>query len=113
MSKGHRKKKSFRWMTLLILIAVLLGGIRIGGQFKRLHVLQAQALALEEELSQAQAEYDKKQGTIELLNDDAYIERLARERLGMVKEGETVVMLVNPELEMAAAAPEPGSTPME
>jgi len=100
-------------MKLLTLVAVCLSLVRLGGQMKKYQDLQDQAQGLEKELQQVQEEYQAKQTQIELLNDNAYIERLARERLGMVKAGETLVMPVDPEKEVIAAAPASEDVPME
>lgn len=108
-----RKQKHFRWTALVILLIVAACLIRIGSQVKQYFGLQQQALALEAELDLVQEEYDAKQGQIELLNDRAYIERLARERLGMVKAGETVVLIVDPEKEAVQAAPNSEDVPLE
>lgn len=113
MSRNNHTKKSFRWMKMLVLVAIVLALLRIGGQIRQFRSLEEQEQILLADLSAAQDEYDEKRAQIELLNDDAYIERLARERLGMVMSGETVVMTIDPEKEIAAAAPTPDQVPKQ
>ncbi|MDO4535520.1 MAG: septum formation initiator family protein [Clostridium perfringens] len=45
-----------------------------------------------EELQQLQDENVKLQDEVERVNSDSYIERLARERLGMIRSGEKVII---------------------
>ena len=54
-------------------------------------------------LAEAQAVYDDKMATIELLDNPAYLERVARENLGMVKQGETIVSVVRSEIPVPSA----------
>ncbi len=48
-----------------------------------------------EELQQLQDENVKLQDEVERVNSDSYIERLARERLGMIRSGEKVIISSN------------------
>lgn len=45
-----------------------------------------------EELQQLQDENVKLQDEVDRVNSDSYIERLARERLGMIRNGEKVII---------------------
>ena len=90
----RNKKHSFRWLSLVVIAAVVLGVIQMAGRIDRLIDMQNQVAACEERLEQAQAVYDEKMATIELLDNPAYLERVARENLGMVKQGETIVSVV-------------------
>lgn len=45
-----------------------------------------------EELQQLQEENVKLQDEVDRVNSDSYIERLARERLGMIRSGEKVII---------------------
>lgn len=105
MSKNSsRKKRSFRWITLVIVGAVLLGAVQMAGRIDRLIDMKNQVAACEVRLAEAQAVYDDKMSTIELLDNPAYLERVARENLGMVKKGETMVSVVRTDV---PAEPQP------
>lgn len=107
----RRKKHSFRWLSLVVIAAVVLGVIQMAGRIDRLIDMRNQVAACEERLEQAQAVYDEKMATIELLDNPAYLERVARENLGMVKQGETIVSVVksdDPALQSEEAAPTDG-----
>lgn len=45
------------------------------------------------ELAKIQAENNTLQDKLKDMGSDAYVERVARDQLGMIKEGETIVML--------------------
>lgn len=85
------RRRSVHWMKILILLVAVLFLTRIVGQVQQYHALLGEAEQYRAQLATAQAEYAEKQETIDLLGNDAYIEREAREKLGMVKPGETVV----------------------
>jgi len=91
-------KKSFRWLNLLALVVVFFFCLRIGGQIKQYVELQREADYYQEQLEIAQADYDIQLAKKDLLNNDAYLERMAREKLGMVKDGEEVVSIVDVKL---------------
>lgn len=46
-----------------------------------------------QELTKIQAENNTLQDKLKDMGSDAYVERVARDQLGMIKEGETIVML--------------------
>lgn len=84
-------KKGLKWKNIIIL--VLIGYIVIS------FVRQEMAIRrIEDEISQKQTELEKlKDENVRLeeqvknANSDDYIEKLARERLGMLKSGEVIV----------------------
>jgi len=94
----RRKIKSFRWLNLLAVFIVFFFCLRIGGQIKQYIELQRQVDYYQEQLEMVQADYAAQLARKDLLNNTAYLERMARERLGMVKEGEEVVSIVDIEL---------------
>lgn len=89
-----KKKRSFRWMKVLLLLVTLVFAMRLGDKILHYISLQEQAEAYRDQLNVAQAEYEQRLEIVELLDNQAYLERVAREKLGMVKEGETIVSLV-------------------
>jgi cell division protein FtsB len=79
-------------VTVLVL-AVAVGLAVYGGSgVLRVRAMQAEIQALEREVSTLRARTEKLTATVDKLrNDPAYIEKLAREDLGYVREGETVL----------------------
>ena len=57
-----------------------------------------EAAHYEQVLAETKAAYQEQLDKQELLYNDSYLERMARERLGMVKEGETVISTVKTEV---------------
>ena len=88
-------KKKFRWVNLLMFALAIFFVTRIGGQIHEYSGLIEEKKYYEQQLELVEAAYEEQLAEEELLNNDAYIERLAREKLGMVKAGESVVSVVD------------------
>ena len=67
-------------------------------QVKQYHDLQEEKAYYQEVLAETEAVYQDQLDKQELLYNDSYLERMARERLGMVKDGETVISTVETHL---------------
>ena len=76
-------------------LALLFGGGLVvygGAGVLKVRAMQAEIQQLERDLQALRAQTQKLTATIDRLrNDPAYIEKLAREDLGYVREGETVL----------------------
>lgn len=85
-------KKKFRFKRI-IFIAVLLyvSYILIGTQIS-IAKINSEIKVRNQELSKSKDKNLKLQDEIKMSKTDAYIEKLARERLQMIKEGETPVI---------------------
>jgi len=81
--------------TLIVVLALVVGGglvIYGGGGVLRVRAMQQEIRQLERELGTLRTQTEKLTATIDKLrNDPSYIEKLAREDLGYVREGETVL----------------------
>ncbi|MFP4417619.1 MAG: FtsB family cell division protein [Fibrobacterota bacterium] len=90
-----KKKKIGRWIILalgIVLSTVLLTG---DDGVINLYRLQRKTETMEDSLQGLHQRIDSLKTEIQrLTNDTAYIERLAREKLGMAKEGEKVYKFV-------------------
>lgn len=93
---GEKVKEVF----IIIIISIIIGGnctvffpqiarshIKYSRNMKKINELDVKILALKEQID----EYSKKVGE---LNDPYYIERIGRDKLKMVKEGEKIYKLV-------------------
>lgn len=85
-----RKKKQLRLRHLLIILFLLYVGYTVVSQYVQLWDLSCQEKVLKEQLEQALKERDELKREIELLHTDDYIERVARDELGLVKSGEYI-----------------------
>jgi cell division protein FtsB len=75
------------------LTLLLAGGVVVGGSgLMRVWEMQRELDALERDIVRLRADTQRLSRTVEKLrNDPAYIEQLARETLGLVRPGETVL----------------------
>ncbi len=73
-----------------------------------LYQTQQQIRLSQEQKAALQAEGKRLQEQIQQLNKDSYIERLAREELGLVKPGETVIIPAVPGQVRSYIPPQPG-----
>lgn len=108
---GVGGKSSASRRSRLPLLLLLLGLLYVAGAFihlqwkiyqvdKELEAYRQQKAALLEEQARLQEE-------IRRLNTDEYIERVAREELGLIKEGETVLLPARPGEEVPPYVPPP------
>ena len=109
----NKRGRGFNWLRILLVVAILFCGWRMGKRIMLYQDLKADAVLCQQQLDSVQAEYDEKLATIELLSDDAYIERLARENLGMVVSGETPVYTVKVPAPAADNPPIEGDVPSD
>jgi cell division protein FtsB len=80
--------------AIAVLALVVGGGLAVygGSGVIRVRAMQQEIRQLERELHTLRAQTEKLTATIDKLrNDPAYIEKLAREDFGYVREGETVL----------------------
>lgn len=75
-----------RWAFVGVLLYFLVSGLR---QEVRLWVLRGQAENYRKQVESLRQESTELQQKIQLLMSDAYVEKMARERLGLIKPGET------------------------
>jgi cell division protein FtsB len=83
-----------RRLLAAALVLVVAGGLAVygGSGVMRVRAMQAEIKQLERELATLRGQTDKLTATIDRLrNDPAYIEKIAREDLGYVREGETIL----------------------
>ena len=92
-------------ITALIVVYFLF--IFAGSRF-RAEQVNSQRSQLQEEIAGMQSRYDQLQTLEEYLQSDEYVEKVAREQLGLVKPGETGIVILPTE---PSPTPAPGSVP--
>lgn len=85
---GKTSKRSFSWLRLLLVVVVCYAGWQIVDQQMTLSALGTDMELAEQRLEKARAENEQLKTENDQLNDDEYIEKLAREELGMTRQGE-------------------------
>jgi cell division protein FtsB len=101
----HSKKKG-KWLTVpviavgvvIILCALLYFSLTSESSFFNLFRSSKKNVEMEKEIIELNATIDSLKNTIEKLkNDTAYIERIAREKLGMARKDEKVYKFIEKE----------------
>jgi cell division protein FtsB len=92
-----REPKKRRPIVPLIGVVVLFLAVTVSFILRQVEVNVAnkKLAALEAEIARYQAHNITLEQQIELLRNDEYIERIARDKLGLVKNGEVQYMFVN------------------
>lgn len=91
--KKFLKSNFFRFVIIPLLILIFFFIISDKGLLKRIQ-LENENRILQEKINQAKAEQEKLKNQLKLLDSDKfYIEKAAREKHNMAKEGETVYKL--------------------
>lgn len=88
----ERMMKKFKFKNVIyVLIAVYLSYLFVN-QYVVMKSLKSQMNLKNEQFSKAQEKNQKLQDEIKMSQSDVYLEKLAREKLGYVKQGETPVI---------------------
>jgi cell division protein FtsL len=97
-SRGpERRRVGWAGLAALIIVPLLIyAAVSIGGRWLQTRSLVADAEALQDEVIQARTENQRLQTAIALARTDQAIESVAREELGLIKPGDTPVILLAP-----------------
>lgn len=93
-------------ITALIVVYFLF--IFAGSRF-RAEQVNSQRSQLQEEITSMQTRYDQLKTLEDYLQSDEYVEKVAREQLGLVKPGETGIVILPT---LPSPTPAPGSEPV-
>lgn len=93
MSKPSRKRKRITWTVMFILICFGYTAYIFADQERQLNGAKREADNLRAREATLKAENERLNQEQQLLQTDAYIEKVAREELGLVKPGETPYIL--------------------
>lgn len=88
---GIRVKKRMNLKNVVIIILVAIFCISYVRQELAMNKIQKDIEAKQTQLNELQDKNKKLQDEVNQSSTDEYIERMARERLGMIKEGEKVI----------------------
>lgn len=94
-SKNLRRRKN-NWLRLLVVGILCYGGVSLGNQFWQWQEINADAGAVQAEIEATRKVNEQLREEIKLLKTTDYIERVAREELGLVKAGEKVLLKATP-----------------
>lgn len=85
-------KKKFNSKRLIFIVAILYGLYVFITQTNTSIKIQSEIKSSQKELNRLKEKKLELQDEVKMSKSDTYIERLARERLGLIKEGETPVL---------------------
>lgn len=89
MAKPLKKRKRIKWPVMFLLICLGYIVYIFADQERQLNGLRREADNLRAREATLQVENERLSQEQQLLQTDAYIEKVAREELGLVKPGET------------------------
>ena len=90
---GNMGKRWVRWLVLILSIGVT---VRLGGNVWRLIRAGERGKRAQSEVAAAEVENKQLQQKLEEVKSDDFVEREAREKLGLGKLGEVVVIVPSP-----------------
>lgn len=85
-------KKRFKIKNILYVLAFVYLSYLFVNQYVVMKNLRNEMTLKKEQLSKTQDKNQKLQDEIKMSQSDAYLEKLAREKLGYIKQGETPVI---------------------
>jgi len=92
-----RRRGGWSGLVALIIVPLLIyAAVSIGGRWLQTRSLVADAEALQDDVIQARSDNQRLQTAIALARSDQAIESAAREELGLIKPGDTPVLLLAP-----------------
>lgn len=93
-----RRKLKFKLNGPSVVLLLILGFIfySFGGQVVEMYNVQHELKNIKEQMEEVKTKNTELRKQIELLNSDSYIEREAREKLGLVKPGEKIILEAKP-----------------
>ncbi|ABO48671.1 Septum formation initiator [Desulforamulus reducens MI-1] len=92
----RRGKKSGNFMLLLTVACVCYMVFSLYNQFTRMNTMQSSMKTLQTQVEELKNRNEALRTEIKQIKSEAYIEQAAREQLGLVKPGETLVVPTQP-----------------
>ena len=89
LRSGRGNNKVMMFVALAVIGYILFS---LTSQFSRLHSMQANVNSLQNQVKEIENRNTALREQIKQIKSDAYIEQVAREQLGLVKPGETLVV---------------------
>ena len=90
-----RKTKKGWWLTPLIAVVLIYAAFIFTSQSNELYILNLEIKQLEQKTAKAEEEKQRLLEEKDEISSDESIEKIAREKLGMVKDGERVFVDTN------------------
>jgi cell division protein DivIC len=94
-------------------MVLLLGylAVSVGAEFSKISSMQRDVLSIQQEVQDLQQRNTALRQELQVVQSDAYVEKTAREKLGLIKQGETRVLTVAPGTQMQPLQVPTGTSP--
>ncbi|MGI5837064.1 MAG: FtsB family cell division protein [Chloroflexota bacterium] len=100
-------------LPVVITVAVILVLVVIGGKAVQGYEMRQEARVVEQRIEQLRKQNRQLVNELDYYRSDEYIEKVAREELGLIREGEVAVAMLLPEKQRASSLqPTPTPTPI-
>ena len=96
-----------RFVIFLTLAVLLYLGVAAVGKAVQIYRLDQEERQIRGEIEELKARNEALQKQVEYLKSEAYVEKVAREELNLIKKGETAVIVLSPEGSAATAEKRP------
>lgn len=90
-----RKTKKGWWLTPLLAVVLIYAAFTFTAQSNDLYILNLEIKQLEQKIAKEEEEKQRLMEEKDEISSDESIEKIAREKLGMVKDGERVFVDTN------------------
>lgn len=90
-----RKTKKGWWLTPLMAIVLIYAAFTFTSQSNDIYVLNLEIKQLEQKIAREEEEKQRMMKERDEISSDESVEKIAREKLGMVKDGERVFVDIN------------------
>lgn len=90
-----RKTKKSWWLTPLLAVVLIYAAFTFTAQSNELYILNLEIKQLEQKVAKEEEEKQRLMKERDEISSDESIEKIAREKLGMVKDGERVFVDTN------------------
>ena len=93
--RQRRHRGGTRWVTILLLVVLFYFGYSSFGQLQLMMELRQELTRVEQAIASAEQRTTEINAEITYLKSDSYVEKVARQELGLVKPGEIIFMPEN------------------
>ncbi|TEB08382.1 cell division protein FtsB [Pelotomaculum schinkii] len=109
--RKSKKLSKTKFPSLVFILVLGYLAVSFGAQFSKLTTMQKDVLSIQQEVEELKQRNMALRQELQAVQTDAYVEKTAREKLGLVKQGETRVLTVAPGTELQQLEVPSGPTP--
>ncbi len=92
MEDSLKKLLLYRVLPLFLAAVLIIMGVQLVNNYLEIRRLESEIAEKQEEIKEADRRQQELQQELERLDDPEYLEKLARQRLGLVRPGEELII---------------------